>query len=69
MTELLLLLAGLLGGALNTLAGGGSFTGQGDAKKLEFSEPHDLAIEADGNLLVTDTRNSKLRRIWTKFGL
>lgn len=56
-------------GRMYHLAGGGSFTGQGDAKKLEFSEPHDLWPEADGNLLVTDTRNAKLRRIWTKFGL
>jgi sugar lactone lactonase YvrE len=56
-------------GRMYHLAGGGTFTGEGDAKKLEFSEPHDLWPEADGNLLVTDTRNSKLRRIWTKFGL
>ena len=56
-------------GKLYTIAGGGSSVAEGDARHISFSEPHDLFVEADGNVLITDTRNSRLRRIVTKFGL
>ncbi|MFP5502463.1 MAG: hypothetical protein ACLGIN_08225 [Candidatus Sericytochromatia bacterium] len=55
-------------GRMYTIAGGGEFDGEGEGRQLSFSEPHDLWIEPDGNVLMTDTRNSKLRRFWTKFG-
>ena len=56
-------------GKMHTVAGGGASVGEGDARRLSFSEPHDLFVEADGNVLITDTRNARLRRIVTKFGL
>jgi sugar lactone lactonase YvrE len=56
-------------GRLYAIAGGGTFTGEGDAKQLSFSEPHDLWVEADGNLLMAESRGSKLRRLYTKFGI
>jgi sugar lactone lactonase YvrE len=56
-------------GRLYAVAGGGTFTGEGDAKQLSFSEPHDLWVEADGNVLMAESRGSKLRRFFTKFGL
>lgn len=56
-------------GKLYCIAGGGKVIGDGDAKMIAFSEPHDIFLEPDGNLLVTDARNGKLHRLWTKFGL
>ncbi|HEY9724494.1 MAG TPA: hypothetical protein V6D47_21010 [Oscillatoriaceae cyanobacterium] len=56
-------------GKLYCIAGGGKLLEDGDAKLQAFSEPHDIFLESDGNLLVTDARNGKLHRLWTKFGL
>lgn len=56
-------------GTIVRVAGGGNTSDEGDAREIKFSEPHDLFFEPDGNLLVTDTRNAKLWRVWTKFGL
>lgn len=41
---------------------------EGD-RPIADAEPNDLYVEADGKLSVTDTRNSRLRRIITKPGL
>lgn len=56
-------------GKLYTLAGGGTDTGDGDARLLSLDEPHDLAFDADGNLLLADARAEKLRKFYTRFGL
>jgi sugar lactone lactonase YvrE len=56
-------------GRLYTLGGGGSLTGDGDARLLALSEPHDLAFDTDGSLLLADARASKLRRFLIQFGL
>ncbi|MDB5099376.1 MAG: hypothetical protein JWM80_3797 [Cyanobacteria bacterium RYN_339] len=56
-------------GRLYTLGGGGSLTGDGDARLLALSEPHDLTFDNDGSLLMADARASKLRRFFVQFGL
>jgi sugar lactone lactonase YvrE len=56
-------------GTIRALAGGGEFTGDGEATAVALSEPHDLFIEPDGNLLVADSRSAKIRRLWLKFGM
>ena len=56
-------------GTIRTLAGGGTFTGDGEARSLALSEPHDLLLEADGNLLFCDSRAAKVRRVWLKWGM
>ena len=56
-------------GTIRTIAGGGSFTGDGEARSLAFSEPHDLTLEADGNLLFCDSRAAKVRRLWLQWGM
>ena len=55
-------------GMIRTLAGGGSFTGDGEARSLAFSEPHEVFLEPDGNLLFCDSRAAKVRRLWLKWG-
>lgn len=59
----------LTDGTLRTLAGGGTYTGDGEASEVAFTEPHDLFIESDGNLLIADSRAAKVRRLWLKFGM
>lgn len=56
-------------GKIRTVAGGGTYTGDGAAASVAFTEPHDLMLEPDGNLLVCDSRAAKVRRIWLKWGL
>lgn len=56
-------------GKIHTLAGGGTFTGDGEARSLAFTEPHDLCLEGDGNLLFCDSRAAKVRRLWLKWGM
>lgn len=56
-------------GTIRTLAGGGTFTGDGEARSLAFSEPHELFLEKDGNLLFCDSRAAKVRRLWLKWGM
>jgi sugar lactone lactonase YvrE len=56
-------------GTLRTVAGGGTDVRDGEATMLRLVQPHDLCVESDGNLLVADTRGSRIRRIVTKFGL
>lgn len=56
-------------GKIRTIAGGGSDTADGESLMVQLTQPHDLFVERDGNVLVADTRGSRVRRIITKFGL
>ncbi len=56
-------------GTIRTIAGGGTYTGDGEARSLAFSEPHELTLEADGNLLFCDSRAAKVRRLWLQWGM
>jgi DNA-binding beta-propeller fold protein YncE len=55
-------------GTIHTLAGGGSFDGDGEARAVALVEPHDILIEPDGNLLMCDARGARVRRLWLKWG-
>jgi sugar lactone lactonase YvrE len=54
---------------VHTVAGGGTDVRAGDALRTKLTQPHDLWVEASGNLLVADTRGSRIRRLVTSFGL
>lgn len=56
-------------GKVKVLMGGGSMTTEGEGPMLTMSEPHDLAFDQDGNLLVTDSRGARLRRIHIRDGI
>ncbi|MEB3222702.1 MAG: hypothetical protein VKS61_11540 [Candidatus Sericytochromatia bacterium] len=56
-------------GTIRTLAGGGTFTGDGEALATALVEPHDLLLEPDGNLLICDSRAAKVRRLWLQWGM
>jgi sugar lactone lactonase YvrE len=58
----------LTDGTIHTLAGGGTYVGEGEAKDVALVEPHDLLLEPDGNLLVCDARAARVRRLWLKWG-
>src|SRR5687768_830218 len=54
------------GGSLTVVAGSGEggFGGDGGpATKAKLSAPSDLAFDADGNLLIADSYNHRIRRI------
>lgn len=56
---------------ISTLAGTGSpgYAGDGGpAAKAQFKQPHSIAIDPDGNLLVCDIGNNRIRRIDLKTG-
>ena len=55
-------------GKIRTLGGGGDKTADGEAKAMALNEPVDLLLEPDGNLLVADSRGSKVRRLWLQWG-
>ncbi|MEB3196426.1 MAG: hypothetical protein VKP62_04410 [Candidatus Sericytochromatia bacterium] len=55
-------------GVIRTLAGGGTYTEDGEAMSIAFSEPHDLLLEPDGNLLICDSRAARVRRLWLRWG-
>lgn len=57
-------------GKVKTIAGsaaGGSF-GTGDSRRTELGEVSGLAFDAQGNLLIADTRSNRLRRLRLPFG-
>ena len=56
-------------GTLRTLAGGGSLATDGDGPMLKLTQPHDLAVDANGDLLIADARSHKIRKVSTRFGL
>jgi DNA-binding beta-propeller fold protein YncE len=56
---------------ISTVAGNGSpgFAGDGGpAAKAQFKQPHSIAFDPDGNLLVCDIGNNRIRRIDLKTG-
>jgi len=58
-------------GTISTVAGTGKagFGGDGGpAKEAQFSQPHSLAIDAAGDILVCDIANHRIRRIDMKTG-
>lgn len=56
-------------GKLWTFAGGGTDVRDGEARGVRLIQPHDLFVEATGDLLVADTRGSRLRRVILRHGL
>ncbi len=56
-------------GTLRTIAGGGTDVRDGEARAVRLIQPHDLFVEASGDLLVADTRGSRLRRVVIRNGL
>jgi len=50
-------------GFVTTIAGSTSGFKDGKASEAQFSSPHDVAIDAFGNLYVSDTGNSRIRKI------
>lgn len=56
-------------GIVHTVAGGGTDVREGDARRTKLTQPHDVWISPDGNVLVADTRGSFVRRLVTRFGL
>src|SRR5579859_4554904 len=57
---------------ISTVAGTGSpgFSGDGGpAAKAQFKQPHSIAFDPDGNLLVCDIGNNRIRRIDLKTGI
>ncbi|MDB5101062.1 MAG: repeat-containing protein [Cyanobacteria bacterium RYN_339] len=56
-------------GVVHTVAGGGTDVREGDARRTKLTQPHDLWVEPNGNVLIADTRGSRIRRLITRFGL
>jgi hypothetical protein len=56
-------------GTVRTLAGGGPLATDGDGKMLKFSQPHDLCLDANGDLLIAESESHKIRKVSTRFGL
>ena len=49
---------------VSTLAGTGSYgDGVGDANFAEFAEPSDVDCDTDGNVVVADTANGKIKKV------
>jgi hypothetical protein len=55
-------------GNIRTIAGGGTFVGDGESLSVALVEPHDLYLESDGDLLLADARGGQVRRLWLKWG-
>ena len=56
---------------ISTLAGTGTpgFAGDGGpAQKAQFKQPHSIAVDPEGNLLICDIGNNRIRRIDLKTG-
>ena len=56
-------------GTLRTLAGGGTDPRDGEARGVSLGQPHDLFVEASGDLLLADARGARLRRLVLRHGL
>jgi sugar lactone lactonase YvrE len=56
-------------GTIRTLAGGGTFATDGDGPMLDLSQPHDLCVDTNGDLVFADARSHKVRKVSTRFGL
>lgn len=56
-------------GTVRTIAGGGTDVRDGEARTVRLVQPHDLFVEASGDLLVADTRGSRIRRVVLRHGL
>ncbi|MFP5504407.1 MAG: hypothetical protein ACLGIN_18130, partial [Candidatus Sericytochromatia bacterium] len=56
-------------GKIRTVAGGGTFAGDGESTAIVLSEPHDLFLDPDGNLLFCDSRAARVRKLWLQFGM
>lgn len=56
-------------GTLRTLAGGGTLATDGDGPMLKLTQPHDLCVDANGDLLIADSRSHKIRKVSTRYGL
>jgi len=57
---------------ISTVAGNGSpgFAGDGGpAAKAQFNQPHSIAVDPDGNLLICDIRNNRIRKVDLKTGM
>jgi DNA-binding beta-propeller fold protein YncE len=57
---------------ISTIAGNGSagFSGDGGpATQAQFKQPHSIAFDHEGNLLVCDIGNNRIRRIDSKTGI
>jgi len=50
-------------GEVTTFAGGMSGTADGVGTAAQFRQPHGIAIDANGNLYVADTKNHRIRKI------
>ncbi|MGB5436059.1 MAG: IPT/TIG domain-containing protein [Maribacter sp.] len=50
-------------GQVSTVAGSTSGFSDGDGATAQFNRPRAITIDADGNLLVTDTDNARIRKI------
>src|SRR6266571_3119217 len=61
----------MTGGDIYTVAGDGSFGSSGDggpATAAEFANPWDVAVDAAGNLVITDFNNGRIRVVAAKTG-
>jgi streptogramin lyase len=59
-------------GTISTIAGTGKagFGGDGGpATKAQFSSPHSIALDDDGNLYIADIANHRIRRVDAKSGI
>ena len=56
-------------GTVRTIAGGGTLATDGDGPMLKLTQPHDLFLDANGDLLIADSRSHKVRKVSTRFGL
>jgi uncharacterized repeat protein (TIGR03803 family) len=54
-------------GIITTVAGGGNAGDQGVATNAELSDPQGVAVDANGNLFIADTDNSRIRKVDTNW--
>src|SRR5262245_42591634 len=53
-------------GVITTVAGHGEFSFSGDggpATAAQLNQPHDVVVDAEGNLFIADTQNNRIRRV------